>query len=67
MIDLEYVDKSNFGGYKEPITIERILPQNLPENSKWIEKFSEEEMQEWKNKIAILFCSGEKRIFILEL
>ncbi|MBI3026712.1 DUF262 domain-containing protein [Candidatus Woesearchaeota archaeon] len=60
-IDMELWDLENFPGYPGTITIEHILPQSPPNNSEWVEIFTEEERNDWTNKLGnLVLLSGRK-------
>jgi len=60
-IDMKYWELENFPGYPGTITVEHILPQAPPQNSEWVEIFSEEERTEWTNKLGnLVLLSGRK-------
>ncbi len=60
-MDLERWDQESFSGYKPPITIEHILPQNPSENSEWVRLFTEKIREEMTNKIGNLVLLGRKK------
>lgn len=60
-IDLEMWDQENFPGYQGQITVEHILPQNPSESSEWVKIFTEEEREEWTNKIGNLVLLGRRK------
>jgi hypothetical protein len=54
-------DNSNFiGGYSR-ISVEHILPQNPPKESKWREWFTDEEIEEYKHKLGNLVLLNRKK------
>lgn len=60
-LDMELWDLENFQGYPGMITVEHILPQNPPKNSKWVSSFNENQRDEWTNKIGnLVLLSGRK-------
>jgi len=60
-IDLEEWDPENFSGYQGTITIEHILPQNPSKDSEWVKVFTNEERDEWTNKIGNLVLLGKRK------
>jgi len=60
-IDLEKWELENFTGYLGRITVEHILPQTPSNDSDWVKIFSEEEREEWTNKLGnLVLLSGIK-------
>jgi uncharacterized protein with ParB-like and HNH nuclease domain len=62
-LDMEEWELENFPGYQniKEITVEHILPQNPPENSEWVKIFTEEQREEWTNKLGnLVLLSGRK-------
>jgi len=60
-IDMELWDLNAFSGYSGMITVEHILPQTPSKNSDWIKKFTENERNEWTNKLGnLVLLSGRK-------
>lgn len=56
LLKYEYLiqDNSRYEGPPNFINIEHILPQNPPENSKWREWFTDEEIEQYKHKMGNL-------------
>lgn len=63
LLKYEYLiqDNSQFIGNYSLISIEHILPQNPPENSRWREWFSDEEIERYKHKIGNLVLLNRRK------
>ena len=60
-IDLSNWELENFPGYPGTITVEHILPQSPDKESEWVNIFSEEDREEWTNKLGnLVLLSGIK-------
>lgn len=60
-LDMELWDLEAFHGYSGMITVEHILPQNPSKNSKWTNLFTEDERNEFANKLGnLVLLSGRK-------
>ncbi len=60
-LDMDLWDLNAFHGYNGMITVEHILPQNPPKNSEWANLFSNEEREDWTNKLGnLVLLSGRK-------
>lgn len=60
-IDLNNWELENFPGYPGTITVEHILPQSPDKESEWVNIFSEEDREEWTNKLGnLVLLSGIK-------
>jgi hypothetical protein len=60
-IDMNYWELENFPGYPGTITVEHILPQGPEKDSEWIKLFSEDQRNNWTNKLGnLVLLSGSK-------
>lgn len=60
-LDMDLWDLEAFPGYHGMITVEHILPQNPPKNSKWTNTFNDEQREVWTNKLGnLVLLSGRK-------
>jgi len=60
-VDKESWELENFPGYPGTVTVEHILPRNPPENSQWLNQFTEKDRGEWTNRLGNLVpLSGRK-------
>jgi hypothetical protein len=60
-IDKECWELENFPGYPGTVTVEHILPQDPPQDSRWATLFNKEHRQEWTNKLGnLVLLSGRK-------
>jgi hypothetical protein len=60
-LDLTYWELENFTGYPGTITVEHILPQNPSKDSEWLKIFTEEEREQWTNRLGnLVLLSGRK-------
>ncbi|MBC7334267.1 MAG: HNH endonuclease, partial [Actinobacteria bacterium] len=48
-------------GYEGIITIEHVLPQEPAEESEWCKNFTEDERNEWTNKIGNLILLSRRK------
>jgi len=63
LLKYEYLIRDNsifFGDYSD-ISVEHILPQNPPKNSKWREWFTDEEIEKYKHKLGNLVLLNRKK------
>jgi len=58
---MERWELENFPGYPGTITVEHILPRNPPENSEWVKLFTEEERDEWTDKLGNLVLLSRRK------
>ncbi len=63
LLKYEYLsqDNSQFVGSYSLISVEHILPQNPPMDSKWREWFTEEEIEEYKHKLGNLVLLNRRK------
>ncbi len=63
LLKYEYLiqDNSQFIANYSLISVEHILPQNPPENSKWREWFTNEEIKEYKHKLGNLVLLNRRK------
>ncbi len=63
LLKYEYLiqDNSQFIGNYLQISVEHILPQNPPEDSKWKEWFSDEEIEKYKHKLGNLVLLNRRK------
>ena len=63
LLKYEYLiqDNSQFIGNYSLISVEHILPQNPPENSKWREWFTDKEIEEYKHKLGNLVLLNRRK------
>jgi hypothetical protein len=60
-IDKESWEIENFSGYPGLVTVEHILPQNPPSDSKWLASFNKEQREEWTSALGnLVLLSGRK-------
>jgi len=63
LLKLEYLQGDNvahISNYRY-ISVEHVLPQNPPKSSEWTQTFSQEEIDEWKNKIGNLILISKRK------
>jgi uncharacterized protein with ParB-like and HNH nuclease domain len=63
LLKYEYLiqDNSQFISNYSLISVEHILPQNPPEDSKWREWFTEEEIEQYKHKLGNLVLLNRRK------
>jgi len=63
LLKYEYLiqDNSRYEGPPNFISVEHVLPQNPPENSKWRECFTDEEIEQYKHKIGNLVLLNRRK------
>jgi len=63
LLKYEYLiqDNSRYEGPPNFISVEHVLPQNPPENSKWREWFTDEEIEQYKHKIGNLVLLNRRK------
>lgn len=61
-LDYHFLDNRavKLGGY-DTVTIEHILPQNPKADSRWVKEFSQEERDNWTNKLGNLIILGARK------
>jgi len=60
-IDKEFWDLENFSGYPGTITVEHVLPQTPSINSQWLTLFSEDQRDEWTNRLGNLTLLSSRK------
>ena len=63
LLKYEYLiqDNSRYEGPPNFISVEHVLPQNPPENSKWRKWFTDEEIEQYKHKIGNLVLLNRRK------
>jgi len=63
LLKYEYLiqDNSRYEGSPNFISVEHVLPQNPPENSKWREWFTDEEIEQYKHKMGNLVLLNRRK------
>jgi len=63
LLKYEYLiqDNSQFIGNYSLISVEHVLPQNPPQNSKWREWFTDEEIEQYKHKMGNLVLLNRRK------
>jgi len=63
LLKYEYLiqDNSRYEGPPNFISVEHVLPQNPPENSKWREWFTDEEIEQYKHKMGNLVLLNRRK------
>jgi len=63
LLKYEYLiqDNSRYEGPPNFISVEHVLPQNPPKNSKWREWFTDEEIEQYKHKMGNLVLLNRRK------
>jgi len=63
LLKYEYLiqDNSRYEGPPNFISVEHVLPQNPPENSKWREWFTDKEIEQYKHKMGNLVLLNRRK------